>query len=279
MMKKFIWIPIFCLLFLCGCAGQTAPETTGTMQPATEITAPTVVTEAEKYPDVLDCASIEGMAIPDSNMPCRINLRKYRNFQSEHICYDLYIEVDTGTQVITKELEVQVSTLPVVNVFLGDVDGDGIQEILVHDNTGGVGGAGLWRTWVLKVENDDIRILFKNFNEFNTGFESRFLDGYQMEVKNNLTGYTLVFDVKNRYGEYIDGSSQLPAGNIWIDPFYVFEPQDKDEDGISEILCKQYTSYICHADYTGTACSVLKFNTQTQMFEVIDAWYEPNTEA
>ena len=54
--------------------------------------------------------------------------------------------------------------------------------------------------------------------------------------------------------------------------------KDVDGDGISEIICKQYSYYSYHNDYAGTACSVLKFNNQTQAFEVIDAWYEPNTE-
>jgi hypothetical protein len=48
-----------------------------------------------------------------------------------------------------------------------------------------------------------------------------------------------------------------------------------DHDGVCEIVCRQYTSYISHSDYTGIAHSVLKFNTQTQKFEVIDAWFEP----
>ena len=119
---------------------------------------------------------------------------------------------------------------------------------------------------------------FENFNEFDTGFESRFLDGYKMEVKNKFTGYTLVFDVKDQYGSYIDANGGPPDGSIRLDPFYVFEPTDTDNDGNSEIFCKQYTSYPSHADYTGMACSVLKFNKQAQVFEVIDAWYEPNTE-
>lgn len=76
----------------------------------------------------------------------------------------------------------------------------------------------------------------------------------------------------------VGNNAILSNGNINMDPFYVFEPKDVDSDGISEIICKQYTYYSMHADYAGTACSVLKFNNQAQAFEVIDAWYEPNTE-
>lgn len=279
---RFLFIVLLTLILLCGCAHQKqAAPTTGT-KPASETagTAPTEPPKESPHPDVFDCASAEDFVTAssqNSNTPCRIYLKKYRNDQTDYISYDLYIEVDTGSQVLKKVLKSRTSTLPVDRLFFGDVDGDGIREILVHSNTGGVGGFGLWYTWVLKVEGNDIRILFENYNEYDTGFESRFLDGYQMEVKNKITGYTLVFDIKESHKAYIDAIQKLPDGNIIMDPFYVFEPEDVDNDGISEIICKQYTSWQSHADYTGTACSVLKFNNQKQVFEVVDAWYEPYT--
>lgn len=282
-MKKFIWIPILCLLLLCGCTHHESNESTVTTQTVLEDTSTSAAenTKEDKFPNIMDIATVDGFVTTDSlnsKTPCQIYLRKYRNDQPDWLSYDLYIEVDTGLQVLKKELETQVSALPEASLFTGDVDGDGIQEILVHSNTGGMGGFGVWETWVLNVEDNDIRILFKNFTEFDTGFESRFLDGYQMEVKNKYTGYALVYDVKERHREYINSSDKMPSGRITLDPFFVFEPKDMDDDGICEILCKQYTSCIDHADYTGTACSVLKFNNKEQTFEVINAWYEPNIE-
>ena len=270
-MKNRILISILCLLLLCGCANQTASETTEPTesQHESEESPPTEETEVSKHPDMVECASIEGFVTADSNSPYQIHLRKYRNDQTDS--YALYIEVNTGQQMIKKELESTVILAsPESTLSLGDVDGDGTQEILVHYDTGGLGGFGIWMTWVLKVENDSIHILFENYKEFDTGFESCFLDEYQMEVKNNITGYTLVYSIKDR--------ENLPTHNIEMDPFFVFEPKDVDGDGISEIICKQYSYYSYHNDYAGTACSVLKFNNQTQAFEVIDAWYEPNTE-
>jgi len=58
--------------------------------------------------------------------------------------------------------------------------------------------------------------------------------------------------------------------------FFSFEPKDTDGDGIYEIEGKQYTSLIGRADYVGTASCILKYNTQSKVFEVIDAWYEPD---
>ena len=226
----------------------------------------------------LDYAAIEGYLTPESvrsGTPWRIHLTKQRPDPNSY--YNLSIVVDTGAKVLKEELEPEVVPLAEGNLFLGDVDGDQVQEILVHDNTGGVGGFGIWQVWVLKVENNKIRTLFKTCQEFDTGFESRFLEGYQLEVTNRFTGYKQIFDA-TVYKEYIDGSDELPDGSINVDPFYVFQPKDVDGDGISEIICKQYTNILDHADYTGTVSSVLKFNKKTQSFDVVNAWFEINTE-
>lgn len=262
-MKKRIWIPIFCFLVLCGCTYLTPQEK-----------------DKNEDQNVINCAAAEGLVTEKSvanNTPCQIRLIKRQ--ENEETGCALVIEVDTESAVLKKELDSDVVPLSHEStLFLGDVDGDKIKEILIHHNTGGVGGFGLWQTWVLKVENNEIRTLFENFNDFDTGFESRFLDNDQLEVKNRFTDYTLVFDVKDSYKNHITNSQEKPDGNICLDPFYVFEPKDVDNDGICEIVCKQYTSILSHADYTGTAHSVLKLNADTQLFEVVDAWYEPNTE-
>lgn len=276
-MKKFIWIPILCLLLLFGCTQQVSNESTETTQP---VLANTNTSPTEKTPGVIECAVTEGLVTRESlqrNTPCQIRLTKQP--KNEEAGYALVIEVATGSAVLKKELDSGVIPRSHESMlYLGDVDGDEIKEILIHHNTGGVGGFGLWQTWVLKIKGNEIHTLFENFNEFDTGFESRFLDGYQLEVKNRFTDYSFVFGVKDSHKAYIANSQEMPAGNICLDPFYVFEPKDVDDDGICEIVCAQYSSIIGHADYTGTAHSVLKFNTATQLFEVVYAWYEPNTE-
>lgn len=229
-------------------------------------------------PEVLDYAAIEGYVTPGSvrsGTPCRIRLTKQRTDPNSY--YNLCIEVVSASKVWRKELEAATNPLAEGSLFSADIDGDQVQEILVHNDTGGHGGFGVYQVWVLKPENDDLRTLFYNDGEFDTGFESRFLEGYQLEVKNRFTGYKQIFDA-TVYKEYIDGSDRLPKGNINLDPFYVFQPTDIDDDGISEIMCKQYTNILDHADYTGSACSVLKFNQKSQSFEVVKAWFEINTE-
>jgi len=235
----------------------------------------------ENYPKVLECGEADGyvtLESLDKSKTCRVYARKYRNPDNPY-SYDLYVDIDTGTEILSKYLESNVFQLPSVGVFLGDVDGDKVEEILIHSNTGGNGGYGLWQTWVLKIEDGEIHILFENFDELDTGFKSRFLEDYKLEITNRFTGYKLVFDVKDSHKNAYKSAKEPPTGyTLNLDPFCFFEPEDVDHDGISEIVCRQYTSHIGHLDNTGTAHSVLKFNTQTQKFEVIDAWYEPYLE-
>lgn len=278
----FLWM-ILLTLFLCSCAAPAPSETTGAAETPSAATQPGQADE-NTFPEVLECAAATGFVTQksiDTNTPCPIRLTKNRqqNAPSPEAGCNLCIEIDTGDALLKKELASGVIPLAQEHsLSFGDVDGNGVQEIFIHHNTGGVGGFGLWQTWILKVEDNAISILFENFDTFDTGFESRFLDGYQLEVKNRFTGYTLVFDIKQTHKDYIDNTDTLPGDSIVTDPFYVFAPEDVDGDNISEVICKQFTSIFSHADYTGTACSVLKWDPEAQAFEVIDAWYEPNTE-
>ena len=284
-MKKTLICMLLLAALLVGCGKQQAAPT-GTTEP-TVATEPALSTDPPGTisemgdPDVIDCGYGEGLVTEESKRtgsPCQVYAKKYPYDNGNYVSATLTIEVDTGDQLLSKALDDQV--LPVTgllcNLYFADVDGDGIDEILVHNETGGVGGFGIYCTWVLKVADNEIQILCENHHESGTGFDSSFRDGYLLEVTNRFTGYIGQFDMKEHYGEYTDGSEGLSASKLMLDPFYVFTPTDVDGDGVSEILCKQYASLFSHADYAGIACSILKFDRETQTFVVIDAWFEPN---
>ena len=280
---KMIVVLLLIVSLLYGCTMEKAQNLdTSNSGEMGETTPSEELSDEEKYPEVIECGALEGYLTPESlesNTPCQVRLTKERTGPSpEEYSYPLYLSVDTGTQVFKKMLVETTPWADIDELSLADVDGDGLQEILVHDNTGGVGGFGLWRVWVLELEGEEIRVLFENYNEFDTGFESRFLDGYQLEVSNYITGYRLVFDVKENHRRYYEESGEVPSDGIMTDPFFEFIAEDVDGDGISEIICKQYTSIFGHSDYTGTACSVLKFSKDWKTFVVVDAWYEPYIE-
>lgn len=272
-MKKHCLLGLVLLtLFLGACGANTthAPQEATAQTPPQETTAPPKA-------EMIECSAEEGFVTAESlrtNTPCKVRTTKYLSTaQGKGFSYDLYIEVDTPRAQLRKLLVTGVVPEPWDTIYLADVDGDGTDEILIHENTGGCGGFGLWRTWVLKVEKGQIRTLFENYNEFDTGFQSRYLENAQLEVTNRYTGYSLVFDRKEIYNSYPADTDP----NMMIDPFYHFAPEDVDADGVYEILCKSYTSILSHSDYTGSACSILKYDAQTQNFHVVDAWYEPNT--
>ena len=186
-MKKRLWLPILYLLVLCGCA-YSAPQNQDTSEE-----------QNREDQSIIHCATAEGLVTPksvDDNAPCQIRLTKQQ--ETKESGYSLVIEVDTGSAVLKKELDSNVIPLSHEHIlFLWDVDGDEIKEILIHHDTGGCGGFGSYQTWVLKVENNEILTLFENYAEFDTGFESRFLDSTQLEVQNRITGYNRLFELKD----------------------------------------------------------------------------------
>ena len=178
MKQNTLWIILILTAFLLfGCTGQAEPVTTnatGAVPAATQTHPETVPettpeevpipsTEAEETQpetvpeettsekEMLECDHIEGIVTPESmakNTPCQIFLRKYPS-GTESYYYTLRVEIDNGSEVLTKDLEKETYSICHSTLALGDIDGDQVQEILIHDDTGGCGGFGLWRSWIL----------------------------------------------------------------------------------------------------------------------------------
>ena len=97
------------------------------------------------------------------------------------------------------------------------------------------------------------------------------------EIKNKFTGYSTILDLsgyKVYHGVYFDETGKplnKNEENVLFDSFREFTPADVDGDGTFELVCLQYASLYCHADYIGDAKSVLKYNSDTKEFEVIKA--------
>ena len=125
------------VLLFCGCTRQTPPETTEAAKPEseatgitgeTEKTSPTEASEENKHPDVIDCVSAEGIitaAGKDSNTPCQIYLKKYRNDEPAYISYDLHIEINTGSQMLKKVLSTYVLPSPSTSAKYVLISGSG----------------------------------------------------------------------------------------------------------------------------------------------------------
>lgn len=203
--------------------------------------------------------------------------------------HDLFLAVQADTKVIYKDLTYNTITGAYSeNLYLSDIDGDGIEEIILHQCVGISGGAGQYLARVFKVENDEINEIFcstiisdDRSIRWDTGFVGKEKPNFQLEITNTFTGYTQLIDLtydKDSYirlGNYDDDGNINKHIDISTDTFLTFIPKDIDNDGICEIYCEQYTSHLGHTQHIGHAISILKYNSNIQEFEVIDAWFEP----
>lgn len=197
--------------------------------------------------------------------------------------HDSYIVIATESDVTYYEIG---GSYLRDDVYLRDFDGDGSDEILVHQLIAVAGGAGGYQSYVLKVEDNEIRKIFENpgSNYFDTGFSSSFKDGYQVEISNSITGYKAVLDFSNTktYEDWFfnaDGTvmeERIDENWILVDSFREFIPEDIDNDGVFEISCLQYTSLLDHSDYIGDCKSILKYDKNTGEFKVSDASFIPS---
>ncbi len=168
------------------------------------------------------------------------------------------------------------------DITLCDFDGNEDMEIAVQETVGSTGGYGNYLSRIFDFKNGELVELFSSRNEsgdlFDTGFSITILENKEFEIKNVFTNYSQVFRLEDRLEEYYDfwyEEDGTPKNeNLMVDSFYEFLPQDVDGDGVYEIKGKQYTSLIGHADGIGIANTVLKYNKEKTMFEVVDASFE-----
>lgn len=203
-------------------------------------------------------------------------LGDYR-YGSDSSVHDSYLAAATSNYVFLYDLSVDGNEILYFFddiLMLGDINGDGVDEILIHQNTGGVGGAGSYISWIFSIGEDGLIMLLQSGGEepFDTGFRSNLMSGYKLRITNSFTGYDQAFDIQASHGFLFDEFGN-PKSNeeIMVDSFFSINFADTDADGISEILCEQYISLHGHVNSVGTAKSVLKFDTEKQTFVVVDA--------
>ncbi|MCL2503620.1 MAG: hypothetical protein FWE94_03300 [Coriobacteriia bacterium] len=196
--------------------------------------------------------------------------------------HDSFLAVETDSKILFKDLSSDNDSGSYGDtLYARDVNGDGIDEIIVQQTVGMTGGAGQHLSRIFKVADDEIQEIFNSLTAnlddagYDTGFSSILQDGFKLEVQNRFTGYSKTLDLssKEQYiGVYFDETGKaIGDGMIRCDSFMEFTPEDVNSDGVFEIVCSQYASLYSHADYIGDAKSVLRFNPKVQRFEVIKA--------
>lgn len=196
---------------------------------------------------------------------------------NDNIYHQAYLVVELGTDTIIKDLGGSFGD----TLFVCDIDGDNIDEIIIQQTTGMSGGAGQYTSSIFKIADDNVNTIFSsgNTNKFDTGFFGKLKSDYQLEIRNNFTGYmkTLSLADNNKYSSaYFDENGDpLRSEVVLSDTFREFIPKDIDGDGVYEIACLQYLSIVGHSNYIGDAKCFLKYNTQENKFEIVKAEFIP----
>lgn len=206
--------------------------------------------------------------------------------------HELYLAVETDDSLYFYDLAESsqyYSGAYFEDLYLADLDGDGLDEIILNRCIAMTGGAGGYISQVFQFQKYTYFSEFfsneNNFGEIYTGFTSELKDGFKLEISNVFTGYKTVIDYKDAtkyHGVYWDKSGKVIRTQnydyLMYDSFREFYPEDVDGDGIDELVCLQYTSLYGHSDYIGNVKSVLKYNEKYKTFEVIDAEFIPYEE-
>lgn len=203
----------------------------------------------------------------------------------DKVYHDSYIAIETENGIIEERVGDVDSGSYGDTMYVCDIDGDRLDEIIVHSMIGVSGGAGQYAARVYKIVDNEIEEIFFSVSSdmLDTGFLVEFRDDFEIVVKNKYTGYNKVFERsfgENYSGIYFDENGKvLEQSPLWLDSFREFIPEDRDGDGIYEIKAVQYASLYGHTDFIGNAVSILKYNSKTSSFEVIESdWEDAKTE-
>jgi hypothetical protein len=209
----------------------------------------------------------------------------YQKYGENRIYHDSSLVIETDSKILLRDLaNDNYSGSYGEEIYVCDVDDDGIDEVVLQQTVGMTGGAGQYLSRIFKVVDDEIIQLFNSSSIclYNTGFSCVLKDDYKMEVQNIFTGYSITLDMigtKKYSGIYFDEAGKVISNvhfeNIVCDSFMEFIPKDVDNDGTFEVACLQYVSLYGHSDGIGYAKSILKFNKNTKMFEVVGSEFIP----
>ena len=210
----------------------------------------------------------------DSGVPGCVTLEL--NYQDDTYLYSQLI-ITTPTRTIKQKITTPEEDGYSVDEFLylADVDGDQVCEILLQEDLGGNGGYGAYLCRVFQITDNAVTEIFRSEpGEPDTGFYLELQDSFTIRIHNQITGdqWEIAAD-EHRKAYYFDQSGKLTADPknhpLNVDSFYEFIPKDVDGDGIYEICTTQYTWDITHVDGVGNAKCVFKYNKASGSFQII----------
>lgn len=148
-------------------------------------------------------------------------------------------------------------------LFLGDVTGDRVDDILISIATGGSGGTYIY--YIYSFVNSRASLLF-DYAVYNQQYkyDVTYKDNYKVEVISRRNNERYIIDISLRGSDYLseiyDTTGKLinPI-NGWVDPISGLYPVDFDSDKVYELLAYQKIAGRYHADSLGYVLNTLKW--------------------
>ena len=279
-MRKIVLF-LICLLLLSGItAGCTF---TGAETPTDAPVESTAPTDALKEPTAPTANALEGFVTEESlksGVPCQVELRR----SSEDLYHDLELIIISSTGTIREVVTAVEREEPCVDetLYLADLDGDGVSEIILHEDCGGNGGYGSYRSRVFQVENNALIEIFEvaPYEDMDTGFYWEITEPFGFLIRNRYTDLSLKLEADQYRKDYYfdsEGTSKVDFSDcpLNVDTFYEFYPKDVDGDGVFELCVCQYVWDIAHVDGVGEAKCVIKYDSSAKSFRVVQADFCP----
>ena len=196
---------------------------------------------------------------------------------SESIRSRVFMAVDSEKGIITYEMgEFENAVIESGDLYAEDIDSDGIDEIIY---CGEINNNGATISRVYKVVDNQI-ILLADIAEWDDIFTNRygytyeFLDNCKLEIKNDAVGYSEVQDISDCFRPGFFDDTGKPIEDTISLYFRAYDSRtivEKDDNG--DVILK-YMQYLMDGSFTfGHAVTTLKYNANTNDFDIIDAEY------
>lgn len=247
------------LIMFAGCSGSSAPAPFNTAQlPAKQGNDPALPAGYT----ILDRQT--GDVTGDGTARDIVLIGRKPNADS-HFADDLSIIVQDGSSQNSITVKLPGIGGYGSHLFIGDFNGDKVDDVLITVPTGGSGGYTEHRIVAFAGGPD---IIFDEKDNSGVAGTGHFIDGFRIELTEEATKRSVTADLNNKKDVYVNANLYDAKGNlrrqqtISINPPGELFPVDVDSDGIYELRCLQRVSGMYNADTVAYIYSIWKYQDQ-----------------
>nr|WP_169717891.1 hypothetical protein [Sporomusa silvacetica] len=159
-------------------------------------------------------------------------------------------------------------------LFVGEFDGDKINDVFVTIPTGGSGGIMEHRIVTFSGEP---KVIFGSSENKGIVAAGRFVDGFKFELRERSTERTVAIDLISKMNTYVKANLYDTTGKLLrqqsgsVNPFGELTPVDIGRDGTYELRGQQRITGMYNADTVGYIYSIWKYENSVWIPKQIEA--------